>query len=186
VELRIADKALFQSKRRKPKPLTGSAQVRKSPNPETGAYLGVLSLQLQKSPSPDFEKKCFWRRAPETGRDHHCAVDLVVCWSPPAGSYAMQLNTDSCSAEHDWPSHSTFLKNGRPEPAAEIMGFGSFANSLFHFDGRLKFQALILNLRLENVAVAVAAYASSASLRFFPFLCNLLGRSLLCCSFPFG
>src|SRR3954471_20396340 len=64
--------------------------------------------------------------------------DVVVCWSPPAGSYAMQLNTDSCSAEHDWPSHSTFLKNGRPEPAAEIMGFGSFANSL-------------LNLRLENV-----------------------------------
>jgi hypothetical protein len=112
--------------------------------------------------------------------------DVVVCWSPPAGSYAMQLNTDSCSAEHDWPSHSTFLKNGRPEPAAEIMGFGSFANSLFHFDGRLKFQALILNLRLENVAAAVAAYASSASLRFFPFLCNLLGRSLLCCSFPFG
>jgi hypothetical protein len=42
--------------------------------------------------------------------------DVVVCWSPPAGSYAMQLNTDSCSAEHDWPSHSTFLKNGRPEP----------------------------------------------------------------------
>jgi hypothetical protein len=131
--------------------------------------------------------------------------DVVVCWSPPAGSYAMQLNTDSCSAEHDWPSHSTFLKNGRPEPAAEIMGFGSFANSLFHFDGdnvstawqgsvrepdhqndRLKFRALILNLRLENVAAAVAAYASSASLRFFPFLCNLLGRSLLCCSFPFG
>jgi hypothetical protein len=61
--------------------------------------------------------------------------DVVVCWSPPAGSYAMQLNTDSCSAEHDWPSHSTFLKNGRPKPATEIMGFGSFANSLFHFDG---------------------------------------------------
>jgi hypothetical protein len=38
--------------------LTGSAQVRKSPNPETGAYLGMLSLQLQKSPTPDFEEKC--------------------------------------------------------------------------------------------------------------------------------